>query len=249
MPRKGNAAPERPRPALRPDVTLRRVIEALERDRPRDAVLTVLEHGPLDCRATLDQERQHPATIDWDDGPHPATSMIGGELLAYLREVVRLQGTGLSGSGMWIDGFKLHGTAVGDRVRQSPQPIDRGFGAAGALGTVAKLQFAMLLQAVGIANVRVCSADDCPALYVKRYRRNFCSATCQKRTYMRQRRREERVRTRQRRTPPPESLPRVPVVQHGRIIGYVVDPGRVIAAAPEAPPPPKRRPVRKAKVS
>jgi hypothetical protein len=227
MPRKGNAARLRRRPVLPVDVTLRRVIEALERDRPRDAVLLLLEHGPWDCRATLDQERQHPATIEWDDGPHPATATIGGELLAWLREQVHLQGTGLSGSGMFVPEFKLHGTAAEGRVRLAPQPIDRGFGAAGALRLAAILQFALLLEAVGIANVRVCSAVECPALYVKRYRRNFCSATCQKRTYMRQRRRDEGVQPRQRPDNPRAKSLRVPVIYRGRIIGHAIDPGRV----------------------
>ena len=199
MPRKGNAPRAGRRPIQAPDVTLRRVIEALERNLPRDAVLMLLEQGPWDCRTTLNEERQHPAIEHWDAGDVPATAIVGPELLAFLRSLVRLRGTTSSGYGIWVDGFKLLATAEGDhraRVCLAPQ---------GAMRTAAILQFGLLLEAVGIANVQPCSAPDCPRLYVKTYRREFCSVRCQKRTYMRQKRAKE-----QRRQTPRRPRPAVP---------------------------------------
>ena len=48
---------------------------------------------------------------------------------------------------------------------------------------VVVLQLVMLLNEVGLHNVRVCGA--CPRLFVKTYRREFCSVQCQQRKYKR----------------------------------------------------------------
>ena len=49
------------------------------------------------------------------------------------------------------------------------------------------LQLVLLLHTVGLHNIRFCAAPDCPGphLFVKSYRREFCSVRCQKRTLAR----------------------------------------------------------------
>lgn len=46
----------------------------------------------------------------------------------------------------------------------------------------------LLLHLVGFENLWPCGASDCPRIFVKTYRREFCSERCQKRTYKRQER-------------------------------------------------------------
>ncbi len=50
---------------------------------------------------------------------------------------------------------------------------------------VVMLQMVMLLHEVGLQNVRVCGVADCQRLFVKTYRREFCSVRCQQRNYKR----------------------------------------------------------------
>ena len=50
------------------------------------------------------------------------------------------------------------------------------------------LQFFALLQVVGVENIHACQAPDCPRIFVKTYRRDFCSAKCQTRTNKRKQR-------------------------------------------------------------
>jgi hypothetical protein len=66
------------------------------------------------------------------------------------------------------------------------------------------LQLVLLLHTVGLRNVWKCSAPDCARLFIKTYRRAFCSPRCQKRAYMRTtwqaaREQEEKMRTRRQR--------------------------------------------------
>jgi hypothetical protein len=56
------------------------------------------------------------------------------------------------------------------------------------------LQLVMLLDRVGLSAVRRCGAADCRRLFVKTYRREFCSERCQKRAHKRKVRQEERER-------------------------------------------------------
>lgn len=62
------------------------------------------------------------------------------------------------------------------------------------------LQVVLLLDRVGLSTVRECGALGCGRLFVKAYRREYCSVRCQRRVYMRARRENERrVRERRRR--------------------------------------------------
>jgi hypothetical protein len=55
-------------------------------------------------------------------------------------------------------------------------------------------QLTSLTLSVGARNVRVCGVDDCQRLFVKTYRREFCSIRCQQRDYKRRKRAANRVR-------------------------------------------------------
>jgi len=183
MPRKRYAAPEQ---------ILRSVIDALERGSARDAVLLLLEHGPLLTPEAYAAERDRlaPELFGHDDDGRPIfeVSVVGGELLAFLRDLVRGQDSGRLAQGIWLKGAKLRGRAAGGRVSLS---VD------GPMREAAILQLALLVYTVGVGNVRICSASDCPRLYVKTYRREYCSKRCQKRAQMREYR--EQIRERQRR--------------------------------------------------
>ena len=52
------------------------------------------------------------------------------------------------------------------------------------------LQLVLLVQRVGLRNVRAC--PDCRRVFVKTYRRTFCSKRCQKRAQQRRLRQKER---------------------------------------------------------
>ena len=51
----------------------------------------------------------------------------------------------------------------------------------GELLEVARLKLVWLVQTVGLEQVRVCRAENCTRLFVKTYRREFCSTRCQDR--------------------------------------------------------------------
>jgi hypothetical protein len=125
----------------------------------------------------------------------PLVSAACAELLAYLRALVQEPGAQWS---QWVrlDEFAFTSLRVGGRVE-----IDVD----GATPDIIKLKLMLLVQQVGLANVRICARDGCPRLFAKTYRREFCSKRCQMRAYMLQWRRQERerqarqVRDRQRR--------------------------------------------------
>ncbi len=151
---------------------LRRAIPALEGDDPRGhqrAVLSLLLHGPLHV---------DPAVLT-----RPARDTISevrAELLAFLRGIVRGGPPAEIGTYRSIT-FAAHG-ATG--------PIDCE--ARGQHRDLVILQVVTLLHVVGLDTVRICKA--CPRMFVRTYRREFCSARCQKRAYMRQRRANERAK-------------------------------------------------------
>ena len=76
----------------------------------------------------------------------------------------------------------------------------------GPLRELLLLQLLMLLEQVGLGNVRACDAADCQRIFVKTYRRTFCSLKCQRRAIKRRLRQaareqleKQQARTRQRR--------------------------------------------------
>lgn len=158
------------------------VIDALERGSARDAVLLLLEQGPLWTPDAYEAERdrQVPELFGHDDDGRPifTVAVVGGELLAFLRDLVRAKGSGLPNIGLWLTRVKVRGRAD-DSGRVS-------LSAEGAMRETALLQLVLLVYTVGVGNVRECSASDCPRLYVKTYRREFCSKRCQKREQMRE---------------------------------------------------------------
>ena len=183
-----------------PETLLQRVIANLENDSPsthRDAVLALLREGPLLCPETLRSELQQPAGVQVDGGVLSGDSLVRAELLAFLRQTVRYEDTGVRGYGISIRGpVTFSASAAGRRVT---------LGAEGSMRDVVVLQMQMLLDRVGLSNVRMCGVGDCQRLFVKTYRREFCSARCQQRDYkrkIRQRKRdqqEQQIRARRRR--------------------------------------------------
>jgi hypothetical protein len=184
MPRKRHPSPE---------ALLQSVISDLEDDYPptyRRAVLALLSQGPLLCSDTFRRELEQPATEQWDVGVVRSDSIVRAELLAFLRDLVRKDGTGLTGYGISMGGpIKFVARAVGGRVT---------YEADGPMRDVVVQQMLMLLQSVGLRNVRKCAADDCEHLYVKTYRRRFHAVRCQKRILARKLRQEEHEEREQR---------------------------------------------------
>jgi hypothetical protein len=166
-----------------PEVLLQRVIRDLEQsDRPnhpshRNAVLALLSEGPLLCGEALLREIDH---------PDPGVSLVRAELIQFLRTTVRLEGQGESL--IWLDGpVALVAMALGGGRVQG--------GAKGTLRAMAVLQMFLLMQQLGLRNIRTCGAAEpggCQRLFVKAYRREFCSARCQQRDYKRKLRQRQR---------------------------------------------------------
>jgi hypothetical protein len=68
-----------------------------------------------------------------------------------------------------------------------------------ALVDASRLVFFTAAREVGLANLVPCAAPDCAHTIVRFHKRTFCSPTCQKRTYMRVRRDNERIKRARRR--------------------------------------------------
>jgi len=171
---------------MEPEDLLQRVITALEDGRTQAAVLALLSEGPLRCSDALLREIDQPAVEHWDEGDVPAANIVAGELLAYVRDLVRLRNSGFLARGIYLKGsIRLFGTVAGTDV----------FGCAdGDMRELVILQFQLLLQAVGLRNVRFCETEDCPKLFVKTFRRTHCSRRCQKKSQMRRLRQQDRER-------------------------------------------------------
>jgi len=166
----------RKRDALSPVGLLRDVITSLEASTARKwrhAIMRLLAEGPL---LTSDAFRH--VTDHRDD---PAYAEIGAELLAFTREVVRLGGN--------VDAAAGIATESGARFRVQPVKGSAHLLADGAtVRDAAILQYVWLIYSVGLDNVRACGAPDCPHVFVKSYRREYCSLNCQRRTNKRQQR-------------------------------------------------------------
>lgn len=70
-------------------------------------------------------------------------------------------------------------------------------GVAGDASDVVVLQFWETVAVVGLRNIRKCDARDCQQLFIKTYRRTFCSERCQKRANKRIQRALERQEAQQ----------------------------------------------------
>lgn len=184
MPRKRDTTP--------PEALLQRVITGLESDDyaiHRRALLLLLAEGPLQCRETLQQEEDKPEMQQWDVGPVAVVSITRLELVAFLRSLLRQEGRGVFGDAIAIDrSVQLRASAAGHRVT---------WAVSGAVRDVAILQLWALLERVGVRNLRLCSAPDCQRLFVRTYRRVFCSVRCQQRINKKKLRREKREQAEQ----------------------------------------------------
>jgi hypothetical protein len=186
----------------KPEAVLQKVVTALEGEEYKTAILTLLSEGPLFSTQAYVRERESPEMIPYDLEP-PATEiphyrLVGLELIQFLRNVVRTRdltvakAVRLSGTRFTVEvpdatggidfhshAIRLHAMAHGRAVKQW---ID------GPMREVAILQLMALLEVAGLPTVQACSAADCRRLFVKVYRRQFCSVRCQKRSYARMRR-------------------------------------------------------------
>jgi hypothetical protein len=150
----------------------------------KDALLTLLGRGPF-----LAQE---PA-LRWSRGSRPTTDEIAALrslLVPILRSLVTARNQFRYTLQFETGPLRFAGFVMG---RTTQCLVD------GHLGDVLVLQLLALLIRARFPEVRVCSAPDCERLYVKLFRREFCSVRCQSRTYMRTRRENAR-RQRRRRT-------------------------------------------------
>ena len=168
--------------ATSPEALLQRVMRDLQRTNTPNhpshgaAVRALVAEGPLLCEATPPLKPRDPDVSRWR-----------AELLEFLRRAVLVaQGTNLFGTGFVLDPVMLNVTTTGDRLRGYVKGTTRD---------VAILQLFLLMLQVGLRNIRQCGAGGpwfCPRLFVKTYRREFCSVRCQQRDYKRRQRRQQR---------------------------------------------------------
>ena len=166
-----------------PDTLLQTVISDLERGTPkgnREGVRALLVRGPLIFPEAIADELVHqPATDD-------ALARLSGEMLAFLRGLVQAEGR-VSGTEITVQQPVTFAGRLADG--------DVTCLAAGRdMHDLAVQQLIVLIHTVGLHGIRLCAAPDCPGprLFVKTYRREYCSVRCQKRTQTRELRRKER---------------------------------------------------------
>lgn len=147
--------------------------------------MDLLAHGPLDCTDVVARER--PTGLGLQPGD---VSVVRAELMQFLESTVR----GSASTPIALDGTMSFTARIMD---------GRAVVAAdGPIRDLIVLQLVMLVQEVGLSNVHACSAPDCRRIYVKVYRREFCSVQCQKRINTRKQRqaaKEQRERAARRR--------------------------------------------------
>jgi hypothetical protein len=178
MPRKHHTSDE---------ALLHTVIEDLQSETPTryaGALRALVSQGPLHCVALRpDQGNEREA--------EGGSLLIRAELWAFLRHMVLSKGhpEAFAGNGISMDSIRLFGNTASPHITLGIEATRRN---------VAILQLAFLVERVGLANVRPCGGSDCSRLFVKTYRREFCSTRCQKRHYMRLRRAKEQEQQRRR---------------------------------------------------
>lgn len=170
-----------------PDVLLGKVVQDLQDDRPsrhRRAVLALLGEGPLLCSEALLREIEEPAVEPYDEGPIKTAEVVGMEVLRFLQGLVPVDGKGVASDRIQLrDPVEFSALVAGGRYDVV---------ADGPLRELAVLQLMLVLDRVGLGNVRKCLAADCRRIFVKTYRRGFCSTRCQQRHTKRESRRKDR---------------------------------------------------------
>jgi len=116
--------------------------------------------------------------------PHPLASLWRAQLVQHLRNLI-----GHPGHEAWppleSEGrYRFSAALVDGRVYVT---VDTQ-----SIWDLALLHLEFLLHVVGLRNVRVCLAPDCPHLFVKTYRREYCSTRCQQRHNKQQHRNTKR---------------------------------------------------------
>lgn len=162
------------------------------------ALVDLLAHGPLICEEALAREHEVMArarSLIQGIRPGPElsmtdTSILRAELLQLLGSTVRGASYGAASSAIWLISSQRAPIGFTARLVDGRAVI----AATGDTRSLVVLQTLLLLQEVGLPNVQKCSAPDCRRLFVKVYRREFCSAQCQKRIYTRTKRRLDRER-------------------------------------------------------
>jgi hypothetical protein len=174
MPRKRDRSPE---------ATLRAVLASLETsdelNHPshHQAIRALVLEGPYVTKATM---------RDAARTPHPLASLWRAELVAFLRTLVQTAGHTSYGV-LGLHSPPAYSAALIDgRVVLTIDTL--------SLRDVAILQLQLLLHEVGLRHVRFCVAPDCQHLFVKTYRREYCSSRCQQRHNKQRLRAAERER-------------------------------------------------------
>lgn len=103
--------------------------------------------------------------------PDPEVSGWRAELVQFLRTLVRTAGRTSWSELVTHHGFKFSGALIDGRVFCT---VDSR-----SIRDLAILHLMLRLQEVGLRNVRFCKAPDCRHLFVKTYRREYCSKRCQ----------------------------------------------------------------------
>jgi hypothetical protein len=152
----------------------------------RGALLDVLAYGPLFCEDALLRATDDEKSFD--------VLNLRARFLQLLRSAVRLGEIGRPSTDISLYRHVTFKAQLVDGLAHITAD-------AGQVDDLIVLQLILLLQTVGLKNVRLCSAPDCPhpdrpsrRLYVKTYRREFCSVQCQKRVYARAKRQQDRER-------------------------------------------------------
>jgi hypothetical protein len=171
-----------------PDTLLQEVIEGLQRGTQqgvRSAQLALLTQGPLVCSEALLKELDKPKDVLGGE-----LALLGMELLKFLRSLVLHEGQGLDPQ-MPITVY----APVTFTVALDPNGLSPFcFAQCHSTHDLVVQQLIILILMVGLPNIRACAAPDCPGphLFVKTYRREYCSVRCQKRTLTRKARHAER---------------------------------------------------------
>ena len=162
----------------------------------RRGLLALERGGPLRCVRTAGRDPiLPPADPSADQPDDPTVAVTRAEVLAFLHQAVRLRHAPVTGNPIKLLGPPHYFTRV---LRLQVVVIE----AHAMFRDLIVLQLA-LLDRVGLGQLRACVAPDCSRLFVKTYRREFCSLRCQQRTLKRRareaaRERHERQRRRRR---------------------------------------------------
>lgn len=170
------------------ETLLATVISGLQRggETQRRALRQLVEEGPFGIGTTG-------GSVEQDE----ALAALGADLLAFVRGLVDPLLVTPEGAPTKRAGGRPR---VGEYFHMSPLHLKQSLTLYSVLRVdsnrpyfqidadqhdTAVMQFVILLDRVGLPNVRACGAPDCDRIYVKTYRREFCSSQCQKRVYAR----------------------------------------------------------------